>query len=384
MATNRKREDFIPVSKPHFWGAEQAYVKEAVESGWISSNGHFIQRFEAEFADFLGVKHAVAVCNGTCALQLAIASLDIGNGDEVIVPDFSMMAPIFAVMHAGARPVPVDADETWNLDVDRVESQITDRTKAILAVHTYGHPANMTALIEMGDRRGIHVIEDAAEAHGATADGNVTGSMGVVGTFSFYANKIVTTGEGGMVVTNDDDIAEKLKAMRNMNFGDKVESRFEHKGTGFNFRMSNIHAAIGAAQMAHIHEAISERGRIGEEYCQALSSIEGLTLPPRSSWAKPVNWVFGIVVEPEFGMSRRELQERLRAKGIDTRRFFTPLHEQSFYQRETGRTFPVATKLGNDGLYLPTFIGLASDDIARISGAIRSARHQNERSRETY
>ncbi len=366
--------DFIPVSRPHFWGEEKANVREAIDSGWISSSGQYIERFEADFAAFVGVRHAIAVCNGTCALQLAIAALEIGEGDEVIVPDFSMMAPIFAVMHAGAKPVPVDADDSWNLDADKVDSLITPRTRAILAVHTYGHPANMKCLLDIAARRGVHVIEDAAEAHGATVDGMKVGSMGAIGTFSFYANKIVTTGEGGMVVTNDDNIARQLTSMRNMSFGDTVESRFAHKGLGFNFRMSNLHAAIGVGQMEHIHDAISERARIGNEYRHALYKIDGITLPPQLSWADPVNWVFGIVVESKFGMSRAALQDYLRSKGIDTRRFFTPLHEQSFFSSDSKHEFPMATRLGSNGLYLPTFVDLEPHEIARICEAIESAR----------
>jgi perosamine synthetase len=380
MNRKSRSDDFVPVSQPFFWGDECDCVLEAIEGGWISSRGEFIDRFESEFASFVGTRHAVGVCNGTCALQLAIAALGIGAGDEVIVPDFTMMAPVFAVIHAGAKPVPIDADDTWNIDVEKIELRITEKTRAILAVHIYGHPTNMEVLLEIARKHRLHIIEDGAEAHGATSHGRNVGAIGTLGAFSFYANKIITTGEGGMVVTDDDSLANSVRALRNMNFGEGVESRFRHRGLGFNFRLSNLHAAIGFAQIKHAAEAIADRHRIATEYRRELETIDGLTLPPMTGWAGPVNWVYGIVVQPSFGLSRQALQQRLSDAGIETRRFFTPLHEQPFYSECNSIEYPMASMLGQHGLYLPTFVGLKTDVIQRIASTIRCAQHKDGRS----
>ncbi|HVU89663.1 MAG TPA: DegT/DnrJ/EryC1/StrS family aminotransferase [Pirellulales bacterium] len=363
----------IPVSRPYFWGDERNLLLEAFDGGWISSQGAFVSQFESGFASEVGVTHAIATCNGTCALQLLFAALGIQAGDEVIVPDFVMMAPIFALLHCGATPIPVDADETWNMDPGQIESRITNRTVGILAVHTYGHPSNMGAIAGIASRHNLLLVEDAAEAHGAKVDGRQVGTFGIASVFSFYANKIITCGEGGIVVTNDDALASRLRSLRNMCFGDSDETRFVHASVGFNFRMSNMHAAIGVAQLRHLDAAIADRRRIAQSYRSGLDGISGIVCPPQASWADAVNWVYGVLVNDDCAVSRQEMQQYLQRNGIETRRFFTPLHDQPFMTKDTHRhSYTVSSRLCSQGLYLPTYVGLVNDDIARITHTVRS------------
>ena len=275
--------EFIPVSKPHIWGKEKEYVSRAIEEGWISSKGRYIQEFEAVFADYLGVKHALAVSSGTTALHLAVDAIGIGEGDEVIVPDFVMIAPVFAVLYQGAVPVPVDADETWNIDPEKIEGKITSRTRAVMVVHTYGHPARIDSIKELATRHGLQVVEDGAEALGADIVGAKVGTFGDVACFSFYANKLITTGEGGMLVTDRTDLFEKAAAKRNMCFGRDVASQYRHEEIGYNYRLTNLQAGIGLAQIEHIDEALEQKICIGRLYDDLLSGVRGLTLPPQSS-----------------------------------------------------------------------------------------------------
>ncbi len=372
-------EPRIPVCRPYFWGNEAVYLREALDGGWISSCGTFLERFEQEFARFTGHSYAVATSSGTGALHLILKAVGVAPGDEVIVPDFTMMAPVFAVIYCGGIPVPVDCDESWNMDPELVESQITDRTKGILAVHTYGHPARVDKIAAIAARRGLFLVEDAAEAHGGVLDGRLAGTFGDASAFSFYANKVVTTGEGGIVVTEDESLYRKCLALRSMCFGEKPEDRFHHTGIGFNYRMTNLQAAIGVAQMEHIAEAVEAKVEIARAYESALANrIVGLTLPPRTPGVKNVYWVYGVLLEDDFGMSRESLQRQLRQLGIETRPFFTPLHQQSNIPwKATGIDFPRSRHLGQCGLYLPSFIGMGRDTIDRVAVAIQCIQDQS-------
>jgi perosamine synthetase len=363
----------IPVSRPHIWGNEAAYVKLAIDEGWISSKGRYIDAFEKKFAETLGTRHAVSVTNGTAALHIALDILGIRSGDEVIVPAFCMASPIFAVLYCGATPVPVDADETWNLDPSLIEAAITSQTRAILIVHTYGHPARIDPIIEIARRHGLAIVEDTAEALGATVEGRLAGTFGDIACFSFYANKVITTGEGGMLVMNDSELYARAKAKRDLCFGTESESRFVHDEIGYNYRFTNMQAALGLAQMEHFAEAVDAKIEIGEAYNRALAGVPGLVLPPRSSWATNVYWAYGVVIEKEFGLDRSTVQYLLGTAGIETRRFFTSLHQQPFFKSaRTNYSFPKAEHLSADGFYLPSYIGMPGSALAHVADTLRS------------
>ena len=370
--------EFIPVSRPHLWGSEAKYVNEALSAGWISSRGKFVDAFERTFAELLPIRHGVAVCNGTAAVQLALTVLDIAPGDEVIIPDFCMIAPVLAILQRGAIPVPVDVDATWNMDPAAVEARISKRTRAILVVHNYGHPAEMNQLTELANRYNLLLVEDAAEALGASVRGRMAGTFGVLSTFSFYANKVITTGEGGMVVTDDSALCERTRWMRDLCFGHDEETRYTHQEIGYNFRLTNLQAAIGVAQLEHFAEAVAAKIAIGEEYNHLLQGIEGLTLPPQAAWAQNSYWVYGIVVERDFGVTRAELQQKLRERKIETRRFFTPVHQQPIIkQAAESSAYAHSCHLAEHGLYLPSYIGMTSDVIARVAETIRDIQQQH-------
>jgi perosamine synthetase len=365
--------EFVPVSRPFIWGNEAKYAQTAIESGWISSRGTFVNSFERMFAEQVGVRHAVTVTNGTAALHLALSTLGIGAGDEVIVPDFCMMSPVLAILYCGATPVTVDVDETWNLDPSLIGEKITERTRAILVVHNYGHPAAMEEISEIARRRGVHLVEDGAEALGATVNGRQVGTFGELTCFSFYANKVITTGEGGMVVTDDPALHARACWKRDLCFGPDDESRFVHRDIGFNFRMTNVQAAIGVAQMEHFDEAVAAKIEVARRYNELLEGVRGLTLPPAARWAKNVYWVYGVVVEPEFGISRAELQKRLRGMGIETRRFFAQVQRQPILSHLPMKTdCPRSAHLAENGFYLPSYIGMKDDVIERVARALRS------------
>jgi perosamine synthetase len=362
---------FVPVSRPYLWGEEKSKVCEAVDAGWVSSRGPFLDQFEREFAEKIGVAYAVAVSSGTTAIHLALNVLDLKKHDEVIVPDFTMISPILAVLACGATPIPLDADETWNMDPDAIERVITKKTKAIVPVHTYGHPARMDRIIDIARRNNLLVIEDAAEALGARVFGQSVGSFGDLAIFSFYANKVVTTGEGGMIVTNDKRLSDRLREKRNLCFGPDDETRFVHQEIGFNYRMTNLQAAVGIVQLQHLDEAIDAKISIAREYNALLANVSGITTPPESTWGPNVFWVYGVLIEDEFGLDRKAVQSELKRSGIETRRFFHPLHRQPIMPPAGIRqAFPNSIKLSERGLYLPSFIGMGSSTIKRVAGAL--------------
>jgi perosamine synthetase len=364
----------IPVCEPTLRGNELKYVQQAVETNWISSAGGFIRDFEARFAEACDTKYGVACANGTVALHLALATLGLGPCDEVILPAFTMIATINAVTYCGATPVLVDNEpDYWQMDVDQVAAKITPRTRAIIPVHIYGHPVDMDTLNEVACQHEIMVIEDAAEAHGAEYKGHRCGSLGAAASFSFYGNKILTTGEGGMVTTSNQDIARLAWNLRDHAFSS--ERHFWHKFVGFNYRMTNLQAALGLAQVEQLDDLVAARRQNATLYTSLLQDIPGIITPPEAPWAKNVFWMYGILVDREaYGLSRDELRRVLAENGIETRTFFIPMHCQPVYwQAFRGQRFPVAERLCRDGFYLPSSSSLTRGEIEWVTEVIRRA-----------
>lgn len=358
----------IPIAEPLLNGREKEYVLDCIEKNWISSKGGYVKKFEEEFSRYCGVKYGVATTSGTTALHLALEAWGIKRGDEVIMPSFTMVATAFAVLYTGAKPVFVDSEpQTWNMDVEKIEEKITENTKAIMVVHTYGHPAEMDAVNDIAEDNDLCVIEDAAEAHGAEYKGRKAGSLGDVACFSFYANKIITTGEGGMIVTSNEEIAEKAKMLGDMAF--IKERRFLHPQIGFNYRLTNLQAAVGLAQLENIEELVSIRRRNAKLYNSLLEDVKGITLPPELSHVKNVYWMYSILVEPEFGRSRDNIIDKLAKKEIETRPFFIPMHMQPIFSGVEGG-YPVAEELSEKGINLPSGATLREDDIEYIAEII--------------
>jgi perosamine synthetase len=359
----------IWVAEPLLDGNEKKYVLDCIERNWISSKGNYVRDFEEGFSKYCGVKHGVATTSGTTALHLALEALEIKKG-EVIMPSFTMAATAFAVLYSGARPVLVDSElETWNMDPEKVEDKITKDTKAVMVVHTYGHPADMDPIRDIAEDRDLYVIEDAAEAHGAEYKGEKAGSLSDVACFSFYANKIITTGEGGMLITDDEEIAERARMLEDMAF--IKERRFLHPRVGFNYRMTNLQAAVGVAQLERIDELVGIRRKIAEQYNSLLSDVDGIVTPPEAPHVKNVYWMYSILVEEGFGMERDALMEELKGKGIDTRTFFIPMHKQPIF--DDAGSYPVAEELSKKGINLPSGAILDPDQIEYIVESIKNA-----------
>lgn len=360
----------IPVASPSFIGNEKKYVDDCMESGWISSAGKYIELFETGFARFCGVRHAVACCNGTVALHLALLALGVEPGDEVIVPTLTFVATANAVTYCGAQPVFVDSEtETWNLDPEQVEAKISPRTKGIIAVHLYGHPAKMRELKEIARRHKLFLLEDAAEAHGAMCDGKIIGSLGDMSVFSFYANKIITTGEGGMVLTDDDRLAERARLLRGQ--GMDPNRRYWHPIVGYNYRMMNLPAAIGLAQLEKIDYQLESRARIANLYIERLREAVGLSWQIEQSWARHVYWMFNVVLESATRERRDLVIEMLGKQRIETRPVFYPVHSLPPYADfARGEAFPVAENLSRGGISLPTWAGLTENDIDCVCRAL--------------
>jgi len=363
----------IPVSEPLLDDRALAYVTEAVRSGWISSEGRFISEFERRWAEYCGVGHGIAVCNGTVALELAMAALALPPGSEVILPSFTIISCVAALLRTGCRPVLVDCDPaTWCLDVGEVERKITSATRAIMPVHMYGHMADMAPLMEAARRRGLAVIEDAAEAHGAEYHGRRAGGIGTLGCFSFYANKIVTTGEGGMVVTDDAGLAERARSLRNLCF--RRDQRFLHDELGYNFRITNLQAAIGLAQVERVEDHVSRKRRMAALYTERLCNVAGLKLPVERPGVKNVYWMYGVVLDDVVDVDAAGFARRLREQGVDTRPFFLGMHEQPVLRERgffAGESYPVTERLSRRGLYLPSGLGLGEAEIEKVCGAVR-------------
>ena len=365
----------IEVFEPVIGEEEIEAVVAALRRGEISGSfGESIPAFEQEFANYVGCEYGVAVSNGSTALHVAVAAAGIGPGDEVLISSSTNIATALAVIHNGAIPVPVDSENlTWNLDLDLIEGLITEKTKAIIPVHLYGHPVDMDRLMEIARKHNLLVIEDCAESHGATCRGRMTGSFGDMSCFSFYANKVITTGEGGMVTTNNKDLAERLRLLRNLAF---TQPRFRHEEAGFNFRMTGYQAAMGLVQFRKIEHIISEKRRVAHTYNNFLKDLDGLQLPHEADWARNVYWMYAVVVQPEFGITRDELMQQLRSEGIDTRTFFCPMNQQPCLLERPGFravSCPVADRLWETGLYLPSTYTLSEPVIKHIADVVRRA-----------
>lgn len=361
----------IHIAEPSLGPEELRNVVQAVQSGWISSQGEFIPQFERKFARYCGAQHGVATSNGTTALHLALEAMGIGRGDEVIVPTLTFIATANAVTYCGAQPVLVDAHPAyWCLDPDAVEKSITPRTKAIVPVHLYGHPCDMDSISAIAARHKLWVIEDAAEAHGAAVQGRKVGSFGHIGCFSFYGNKIITTGEGGMCVTNDPDLAQRMRMLRD--HGASPGRRYWHDVVGYNYRMTNLQAAVGCAQVDRLDTLITHRKAISTWYddCLRDSAEIGVTrLPPRMPWAESVCWLYSILIEDSFGTGRDDIIEEMAREGIETRPFFHPLHLMPPHFRDSP-SFPVAAELSRKGLSLPSGAKLTREVVAAIAGSL--------------
>lgn len=381
MSDARVTTEVIPVSEPLLGELERQLVGDCVTSGWVSSSGRYINEFEEGWAAYCGRSYGVAVSSGTAALEAAVASLELEPGDEVILPTFTIISCVVAVLSAGAVPVLVDCDpETWCLSSDEVVARVGPRTRAIMPVHIYGHPVDMDPLLELAERHGLSIVEDAAEAHGAEyLAGRSTsspswrrcGSFGELSTFSFYANKLITTGEGGMVLTDDATLAERLRSFRNLGFGH--DRRFLHDELARNLRLTNLQAALGVAQLQRIDAAVAHKRWMAEQYTQRLRDVAALQLPTERPWARSVYWMYGVVLNEESRMDAEELAVRLRERGVETRPFFLGMHEQpvlhrrGLFQRES---YPVAERIARRGLYLPSGLTLTEGQIGQVGDAI--------------
>ena len=364
----------IPVFEPYIGEEEVEAVAAAVRRGEISGSfGEEIPGFEQEFAEFVGARHGVACTSGTTALHLAVAALDLEPGSEILVSASTNIATALAAYHNNCVPVPVDSEaETWNLDLDLLDGLISERTRAIIPVHLFGHPVDMDRLSEIAERHNLVVIEDCAESHGATVRGRMTGALGDMGCFSFYANKIITTGEGGMVTTDDDALAERLRYLRNLAFG---QPRFLHQDAGFNFRMTGYQAAMGRVQLRKIDHILEQKRRVARTYNALLADMPGVQTPAEKDWARNVYWMYAITVGEEFPLSRDELMGSLREAEIESRTFFCPMNMQPFLREQDGFRdvpCPVAERLWETGLYLPCAITLGDDEIAHVVEQIRA------------
>ncbi|MDO8510528.1 MAG: DegT/DnrJ/EryC1/StrS family aminotransferase [Nanoarchaeota archaeon] len=361
---------FIPVCEPTLRGKELEYVTDAINSGWISSAGKYIQEFEEKFSQYCGVKYGVSCSNGTKAIHLALMAVGIKAGDEVIMPSFTMIGSCNPIVQIGAKPVFVDSElKTWNMDTEQIEKKITTKTKAIMIVHIYGHPVDMDAVLKIARKHNLIVIEDAAEAHGAEYKEKKAGSLGDIACFSFYANKIITTGEGGMVVTNNEKWAEHAKKLRNHFFG---EPRFLHQEVGYNYRLTNMQAAIGLAQLERIDELVGARRKNAQLYNSLLKDVPGIKLPVEEPWAKNVYWMYGLVVDKPFPLTMPQLRDELQKRGIETRTFFIGMHKQPAYAHlGVQGDFPNTEYLEKNGFYLPSSSHLTEEEIQYIAKTIK-------------
>ncbi len=360
--------NFIPVNTPLLSGNEEKYLLECIRTGWISSEGPFIRQFEEKFAFYIGRNEGIAVANGSGALDIAVQALKIGNDDEVIMPAFTIISPAQSVVRAGATPVLVDCDpKTWNMDVSQIESRITPKTKAIIVVHIYGLPVDMDPVLSLCKKYGLFLIEDAAEMHGQTYKGKMCGSFGDISTFSFYPNKHITTGEGGMLMVDDPELAERCRKLRNLAF-EPGGRRFVHNELGWNYRMTNMQAALGVAQLEKIDNHITKKREIGQAYQTGLEGIKGFQLPvDKTEYAKNIYWVFGLVADSEKLCEMTV--SKLNALGIGTRPFFWCMHEQPVFRKMglfINEKYPCAENIARNGFYCPSGLGLTPKDISFI------------------
>ena len=364
---------FIPVNTPLLDGNEKKYLNECIDTGWISSEGKFVNQFEDQFAQRIERKHGIAVSSGTAALDVAIEAMLIGPGDEVILPAFTIISCISQVIRSGATPVLVDSDPlTWNMNLQQVEEKITEHTKVILVVHIFGLPVDIDPLLEIAKKKNIKIIEDAAEMHGQTYKGKPCGSFGDISTFSFYPNKHITTGEGGMIVTNDEKLAEDCRSLRNLCFQPK--KRFVHERFGWNYRMTNLQAALGLAQLERLDEFVKRKRNMGKKYTQGLRELSEVQLPiGKTDYAENIYWIFGLVLEDSIGLDAEEAMKILEAKGIGCRPFFCPMNQQPVLRKMgffIDESYPVAERLYKQGFYIPSGVALNSEQINHVTNKL--------------
>ena len=369
-------EAFIPVNEPDLSGNEKKYLLECLETGWISSEGPFVKRFEENFSQRVGRKYGVAVSNGTAALEVAMKALNLPAGAEVILPAFTIISCAVAIIRAGLTPVLVDADSaTWNLDPDKIDEKITSKTQAIMVVHIYGLPTQMNPILKIASKYGLKIIEDAAEMHGQTYNGQPCGSFGEISTFSFYPNKHITTGEGGMIVTDEPQLAEICASLRNLCFQPK--QRFIHEELGFNFRLTNLQAALGVAQLERLEYFIEKKRRMGQYYQQHFSEMKELITPPaRTDYAENIYWVFGMVLADDVEFNAAEMMARLAKLGVGSRPFFWGMHEQPIFQRMglfQGEHYPVTERISRKGFYVPSGLRMTEAQQIRVVAAVKEA-----------
>ncbi|NEQ25562.1 MAG: DegT/DnrJ/EryC1/StrS family aminotransferase [Microcoleus sp. SIO2G3] len=363
----------IPVNEPLLDGNEKKYLNECIDTGWVSSEGPFVKQFERQFATRMDRQYGIAVCNGSVALDAAVAALGISQGDEVILPTFTIISCAAAIVRVGAVPVVVDCDPyTWNMDVNQIEAKITPKTKAIMVVHIYGLPVEMEPVLTLADKYGLQIIEDAAEMHGQAYKGRPCGSFGAISTFSFYPNKHVTTGEGGMLVTNDEKLAKRCCSLRNLCF--QPQNRFIHEELGWNFRMTNLQAAMGLAQLERLDEFVERKRCMGQSYTELLSGTRGLQLPIRQTdYATNIYWVYGIVLKDDVPFDAKEAMRRLGDYKIGTRPFFWPMHDQPVFRKMglfEGESCPVAERIARRGFYIPSGLALSAEQVGRVVQAL--------------
>lgn len=364
----------ILVNEPVLNGNEKKYLNECIDTGWISSEGPFVKRFETQFSKAVDRKFGIAVCNGTVALDLAVQALNIGIGDEVIMPAFTIISCAAAIVRVGAVPVLVDSEsDTWNMNVNDIRNKITNKTKAIMVVHIYGLPVNMDGIMALAKEFNLKVIEDAAELHGQTYNGKMIGSFGDISTFSFYPNKHITTGEGGMVVTDDIELADKCRSLRNLCF--IPEKRFVHYELGYNFRMTNLQAALGVAQLEQLDDFIIKKRHIGSYYQQLLANVLGIQLPLKETkFAKNIYWVFGIVLKDSISVDAEHIMRELADAGVGTRPFFYPMHLQPVFQNKgmfAGESYPVSELIANRGFYLPSGLAITNEQMGEVATKLK-------------
>jgi perosamine synthetase len=373
--SSRREECMIPVNEPLLTGNEKKYLSECIDTGWISSEGPFVRKFEEGMATIMERKHGIAVCNGTVALEAAVAALELQPGDEVILPAFTIISCAAAIVRRGCVPVLVDSEPmTWNIDVSQLESKITSRTRAIMVAHIYGLPVDMEPLLALARKHCLKVIEDAAEMHGQTYYGRPCGSFGDISTFSFYPNKHITTGEGGMILMDDDALAERCRSLRNLCFMPK--KRFVHEELGYNFRMTNMQAALGVAQLERLAEFVTRKRTMGRLYTELLANVPGLQLPlARTAYAESIYWVYGVLLKDEVPFDAVEAMRRLGELKIGTRPFFWPMHEQPVFAQVglfAGERYPTAERLARRGFYIPSGMALTDDQINRVVEGVRT------------
>jgi len=363
----------IPVAEPQITEQDIYTVNDALKSGWISSAGKYLDLFEEQWAAYCDMPYGIAVSNGSVALDVAISLLNLEPGDEVIMPTFTIISPALSVVRAGGVPVLVDSDpSTWQMDAAQIESKVSHKTKAILVVHIYGHPADMDQIHAVARKHSLIVIEDAAEAHGAEYKGKRCGGLSDISTFSFYANKLITTGEGGMVLVRSPEMAERARSLRNLCFQKK--QRFLHDELGYNSRLTNLQAAMGVSQIERIDEIIARKRTIAARYNELLTGVREIALPGEEQWAKNVFWVYGILLDEGSGKNAVQLADTLRERGIETRPFFLGMHEQPVFRNMGlfhGESYPVAEHLARQGFYIPSGLTITDEQIVKVADCLK-------------